>query len=169
MKSIKCFTAFYFTRGQSDSTEKSVPIPAPECWQSKCGFRTDRPFEFFWFVFVNFDCIICIYYNCSQHTMFIQFVIYSRYKNIGYVWRDINTIPRPQEFYSAPGFDILWSANAKISIYNTQFDILDNIYFWVIVSQVELKIKVLNKQLYPSNVISSLWPQSIWTREFGFN
>ena len=28
--------------------------------------------------FVNFDCIICIYmyFNCSQHTMLIQFVIY---------------------------------------------------------------------------------------------
>ena len=27
-------------------------------------------------IFVNFGCIICLYFNCSQHTMFIQLVIY---------------------------------------------------------------------------------------------
>ena len=26
-------------------------------------------------VFVNFGCIICLYFNCSQHTTLIQFVI----------------------------------------------------------------------------------------------
>ena len=30
----------------------------------------------FWLVFVNFGSIICIYFNCCQHTMFIEFVIY---------------------------------------------------------------------------------------------
>ena len=66
----------------------------------------------------------------------------------------------PKNSTAPPGFEIPRSATAKISIYNAQFviDILDNI----IVSQVELTmIKILNKQLDPSNVISSLWSQSI--------
>ena len=57
---------------------------------------------------VNVECIICIYFNCSQHTMFIQMIVFSlQYK--GYVWRDIKTILRPQEFKNStvppPPFD----------------------------------------------------------------
>ena len=27
-------------------------------------------------IFLGFDCIVCIHFNCCQHIMFIQFVIY---------------------------------------------------------------------------------------------
>ena len=36
----------------------------------------------------------------------IYFTLYSHYKTIGYVWRGIKIIPRPQEFYRAPGSEI---------------------------------------------------------------
>ena len=35
-------------------------------------------FRIFWgVVFVNFNCIICIYFNCSHHTMFTIFTLFS--------------------------------------------------------------------------------------------
>ena len=37
-----------------------------------------RLFRNFWrVVFVNFNCIICIYFNCSHHTMFTIFTLFS--------------------------------------------------------------------------------------------
>ena len=50
------------------------------------------------FVFVNFDCITCIYFNFSVQ---YDFFLYSNYKSIEYVLRGIKTIPRPQELYCA--------------------------------------------------------------------
>ena len=88
---------------------------------------TDR-LNFFWFVFVNFDCIICIYYNCSQHTMFIQFVIYSRYKNIGYEWRDIKAIPIPVEFYRPYSFILSFNMSNEITDRNRHCLIYDPLY-----------------------------------------
>ena len=42
-------------------------------WHDKGGSTVDTPpppFDFWAFVFVNVDCIIRIYFNCSQHAMF---------------------------------------------------------------------------------------------------
>ena len=41
-------------------------------------------------LFVNFDCNM-------------YFIFYSHYKSMQYVWRGIKKIPRPQEWYTAPG------------------------------------------------------------------
>ena len=57
------------------------------------------PFEiFFLSVFVNFDCMICVYFNRSQHTMF---TICNLFSTLATMWRDIKTIQQPEEFYRA--------------------------------------------------------------------
>ena len=47
----------------------------------------------------------------------MNFILYTQYKNIEYVWRGIKTIPRPQELYRArtapPSFEIPGSATNK--------------------------------------------------------
>lgn len=48
---------------------------------------------------------IFMYVHCSQFTMF-HFTLYSQDLNIECVWRDIKTIPRPQEFYRAPSSEM---------------------------------------------------------------
>ena len=48
--------------------------------------------------------------SMNQHTMFILFIllyIYCHYKNIGYGWKEIKSVPNPQEFYHTPVLNIL--------------------------------------------------------------
>lgn len=52
--------------------------------------------------FVNFDCMACICFHCSQHICNMFFILYCHYKNIGYIWRGITTITRPLKLYT-PG------------------------------------------------------------------
>lgn len=62
---------------------------------------TTTPVLLFWGVH---KCIFT-YFHCSQFTMF-HFTLYSQDINIECVWRDIKTIPRPQEFYRAPSSEM---------------------------------------------------------------
>ena len=77
------------------------------------GSRTDTHqtptslFEnIFGVVFVNFDCITSIFFNCSKHAMCtipgMYFILKFNYKTIGCVLRGNKTIPRPPEFYPPP-------------------------------------------------------------------
>ena len=44
-------------------------------------------------------------------------IYYSYYKNIGYVWRDIKTNPRPKNSTAPPGFEIPGSAPIYRTLY----------------------------------------------------
>ena len=54
-----------------------------------------------WFVFEKFDSLTRI--NFIVISMHMYFILYSRYKSIGYVWRGIKTISRPWKNYTAAG------------------------------------------------------------------
>ena len=60
-----------------------------------------RSGEFSMIFFCKFWLYNMRFFNRSQLNYNMQFILYSRYKIIGCVWRDIKTIPRSQEFYRA--------------------------------------------------------------------
>ena len=67
-------------------------------WQRRIQHRRLPPcLKFFWgFVFVNFDCITRIYFNCSHHTMFTKCTLFSTLTTPA-----SKQTPRTQEFYCA--------------------------------------------------------------------
>ena len=68
--------------------------------------------------FVNFYRITRIYFNCSK----ILFILYSHYKNRGYVWKGIKTTPRPKESYRASRFWNSWIRRWPVSVKGWHFE-----------------------------------------------